>query len=67
MNSMVILPFMVVVHHVDMCPVEIFYSLSCKLRSGMTNQSTINTSNFCNVLGYETDIVGYDNDSYFFI
>ena len=67
MSSMVILPFMVVVHHVDVCAVEIFYSLPCKFRSGMTNQGAINTSNFCDVLGYETDIVGHNNDSYFFV
>ena len=62
-----VLSFMMMVDHVHMSPVEVFNGFSSKLGSGMANKGAIDAGNFCNVLRYETNIVGHNDNGDFFV
>ena len=62
-----VLPFMVMMDHVNMSPIEVFNGFSSKLGSGMANQGAIDAGNFCYVLRYETNIVCYNDNGDFFV
>ena len=64
---MVILPFVVMMHHMYMGTVEIFNRLAGKLRSGMTNQGAVDAGHPADVLRYEAYIVSHYNDGNFLV